>query len=247
MQTIAMNELSVSDNASGETDGLTIQTDNVVAPLDSGAVSVNERPIRLTRKERCILELLILLKGKTLTREALVDHLYESIEKPEVKIIDVFVCKLRKKLAEATPGDHYIETVWGRGYAIRYPHPAANRLVQVQSDVGDIVHLGPSPMREAPVRSVRHNPRDMCMPRDGPPITQRTSGLMVLRSDVALGSKTAVAPTAGHSRFTFNCGRTVALLNPSVRASAQKQLAMVRKAGADYRPNAWEGCASTWW
>jgi two-component system cell cycle response regulator CtrA len=128
MQTTAMNELSVSDNANGETDGLTIQMDNVVAPLDTGAVSVNERPIRLTRKERRILELLILLKGKTLTREVLVDHLYENIEKPEVKIIDVFVCKLRKKLAEATGGDHYIETVWGRGYAIRDPHTAAKRL-----------------------------------------------------------------------------------------------------------------------
>jgi two-component system cell cycle response regulator CtrA len=128
MQMPAMNELSVSDNASGETDGLIIQTDKVVAPLDAGAVFVNERPIRLTRKERRILELLILLKGETLTREALFDHLYESIEKPEVKIIDVFVCKLRKKLAEATGGDHYIKTIWGRGYAIRDPHTAAKRL-----------------------------------------------------------------------------------------------------------------------
>ena len=126
MQATVMNELAVSDNASGETDGLTIQTGNLVVQLGSGAVSVNERPIRLTRKERAILELLILNKGKTLTREALFDHLYESIEKPEAKIIDVFVCKLRKKLAEATGGYHYIETVWGRGYAIRDPTLSPN-------------------------------------------------------------------------------------------------------------------------
>ena len=47
------------------------------------------------------------------------NHLYGGMGEPELKIIDVFVCKLRKKLAQATGGSHYIETVWGRGYVLR--------------------------------------------------------------------------------------------------------------------------------
>jgi len=51
------------------------------------------------------------------------NHLYGGMDVPELKIIDVFVCKLRKKLVEATGGEHYIETVWGRGYQLRDPDP----------------------------------------------------------------------------------------------------------------------------
>ena len=62
-----------------------------------------------------------LRKGKTLTKETILDHLYGGMDEPELKIIDVFICKLRKKLAQATGGSHYIETVWGRGYVLRDP------------------------------------------------------------------------------------------------------------------------------
>ncbi|HET7409451.1 MAG TPA: helix-turn-helix domain-containing protein, partial [Paracoccaceae bacterium] len=41
-----------------------------------------------------------------------------------LKIIDVFICKLRKKLATATDGKNYIETLWGRGYVLREPEEA---------------------------------------------------------------------------------------------------------------------------
>ena len=50
------------------------------------------------------------------------NHLYGGMDEPELKIIDVFICKLRKKLATATSGDNYIETVWGRGYVLRDPN-----------------------------------------------------------------------------------------------------------------------------
>jgi two-component system cell cycle response regulator CtrA len=73
----------------------------------------------LGRREYGILELLSLRKGTTLTKEMFLNHLYGGIDEPEVKIIDVFVCKLRKKLAQATGGTHYIATVWGRGYVLR--------------------------------------------------------------------------------------------------------------------------------
>ncbi|WP_300520263.1 helix-turn-helix domain-containing protein, partial [Aliiroseovarius sp.] len=56
--------------------------------------------------------------------EMFLNHLYGGMDEPELKIIDVFICKLRKKLSNATGGDNYIETVWGRGYVLRDPEPA---------------------------------------------------------------------------------------------------------------------------
>jgi two-component system cell cycle response regulator CtrA len=50
------------------------------------------------------------------------NHLYGGMDEPEIKIIDVFMCKLRRKLADASNGKDYIETVWGRGYVLREPH-----------------------------------------------------------------------------------------------------------------------------
>src|SRR6516164_5464442 len=97
----------------------TIRTGMLAVNLDTRVVSVNEKPVHLTGKEYGILELLSRRKGTTLTKEMFLDHLYGGMDEPEIKIIDVFVCKLRKKLAQATGGKHYIETVWGRGYVLR--------------------------------------------------------------------------------------------------------------------------------
>jgi two-component system cell cycle response regulator CtrA len=72
-----------------------------------------------------MLELLSLRKGTTLTKEMFLNHLYGGMDEPELKIIDVFICKLRKKLATAAKGQHHIETVWGRGYVLRDPHDTA--------------------------------------------------------------------------------------------------------------------------
>ena len=101
----------------------TIRTGKLVVNLDTRVVSVDDQPVHLTAKEYGILELLSLRKGTTLTKEMFLNHLYCGIDEPELKIIDVFVCKLRKKLAQATGGSHYIETVWGRGYVVRDPVP----------------------------------------------------------------------------------------------------------------------------
>ena len=101
----------------------TIRTGKLVVNLDTRVVSVDDQPVYLTAKEYGILELLSLRKGTTLTKEMFLNHLYGAIDEPELKIIDVFVCKLRKKLAQATGGSHYIETVWGRGYVVRDPVP----------------------------------------------------------------------------------------------------------------------------
>jgi two-component system cell cycle response regulator CtrA len=88
--------------------------------LDSREVSIGSQPIHLTGKEYAILELLVLRKGMVLTKEAFLNHLYGGLDEPEMKIIDVFICKLRKKLAHAGAGN-LIGTVWGRGYMIREP------------------------------------------------------------------------------------------------------------------------------
>jgi len=98
-----------------------IRTGKVVVNLDTKTVSVGGNPVHLTGKEYQMLELLSLRKGTTLTKEMFLNHLYGGMDEPELKIIDVFICKLRKKLNIATEGDNYIETVWGRGYVLRDP------------------------------------------------------------------------------------------------------------------------------
>ncbi|AUH63499.1 response regulator transcription factor CtrA [Paracoccus zhejiangensis] len=100
-----------------------IQTGELVVNLDSRSVAVNGKPVNLTGKEYQILELLSLRKGTTLTKEMFLNHLYGGLDEPELKIIDVFICKLRKKLSDALGGENYIETVWGRGYVLRDPAP----------------------------------------------------------------------------------------------------------------------------
>ncbi|MEO1135916.1 MAG: response regulator transcription factor [Pseudomonadota bacterium] len=98
-----------------------ITTGRLVVNLDAKTVEVAGQRVHLTGKEYQMLELLSLRKGTTLTKEMFLNHLYGGMDEPELKIIDVFICKLRKKLASATQGEHYIETVWGRGYVLRDP------------------------------------------------------------------------------------------------------------------------------
>lgn len=101
-----------------------IRTGKINVNLDAKTVDVGGKGVHLTGKEYQMLELLSLRKGTTLTKEMFLNHLYGGMDEPELKIIDVFICKLRKKLATATGGENYIETVWGRGYVLRDPEPA---------------------------------------------------------------------------------------------------------------------------
>jgi two-component system cell cycle response regulator CtrA len=86
--------------------------------LDHKTAEVNGARVHLTRKEYQMLEILALRKGTALAKEMLLNHLYGGKDEPEIKIIDVFICNLRKKLAKASGGKNYIETIWGRGYAL---------------------------------------------------------------------------------------------------------------------------------
>jgi two-component system cell cycle response regulator CtrA len=102
-----------------------IRTGHLSVNLDAKTVDVAGTRVHLTGKEYMILELLSLRKGTTLTKEMFLNHLYGGMDEPELKIIDVFICKLRKKLALACGGQNYIETIWGRGYVLRDPEEHA--------------------------------------------------------------------------------------------------------------------------
>jgi len=105
-----------------------INTGDLVVNLDTKTVEVGGQRVHLTGKEYQMLELLSLRKGTTLTKEMFLNHLYGGMDEPELKIIDVFICKLRKKLANASSGKNYIETVWGRGYVLREPAEMEERI-----------------------------------------------------------------------------------------------------------------------
>jgi len=133
---------AIIERTQGHT-GSTIGIGKLVVNLDTRIVSVDDQAVHLTGKEYAILELLTRRKGTIVTREMLLNHLYGGTGEPELKIIDVFVCKLRKKLAQATGGDHYIETVWGRGYMLHEPMATAATQTHV-------------PMREAGLSGCSH-------------------------------------------------------------------------------------------
>lgn len=123
---------AVIRRSKGHADSI-VQTGRLTVNLQARTVEIDNRPIRLTGKEYSIVELLSLRKGATLTKEMFLNHLYGGIDEPDLKIIDVFICKLRKKLMEALGGVNYIETVWGRGYVLRDPEENKSPLEKVAS------------------------------------------------------------------------------------------------------------------
>lgn len=118
-----------------------IRFDKVSINLDTRIVEVAGTPVHLTNKEYAILELLAMRKGTVLTKEMFLNHLYNGMDEPEIKIIDVFVCKLRKKLADAAGGTNYIETVWGRGYMLK-DYESQDSSEEMTSSAGAGVNAG---------------------------------------------------------------------------------------------------------
>ncbi|MFP6732895.1 MAG: response regulator transcription factor [Rhodospirillales bacterium] len=118
--------LAIVRRSKGHSDSI-IRCGKLAVNLDAHTVEVDDKPVHLTGKEYGILELLSLRKSTTLTKEMFLNHLYNGIDEPELKIIDVFVCKLRKKLAKACEDEIYIHTVWGRGYVLREPEEEAGK------------------------------------------------------------------------------------------------------------------------
>jgi two-component system, cell cycle response regulator CtrA len=110
-----------------------IRIGRIALDLASRTVSVDGQALKVTAKEYGILELLALRRGTTLSKEVFLDHLYGGIDEPEQKIIDVFICKLRKKI-QAVGGGPGIETVWGQGYVLRDPPGGATGLAEAAPD-----------------------------------------------------------------------------------------------------------------
>ena len=127
-----------------------ITTGDLIVNLDTKTVEVDAQRVHLTGKEYQMLELLSLRKGTTLTKEMFLNHLYGGMDEPELKIIDVFICKLRKKLANASDGKNYIETVWGRGYVLREPSEAEERITAALKP--RIIGNEPMRLAETPLR-----------------------------------------------------------------------------------------------
>jgi two-component system cell cycle response regulator CtrA len=99
----------------------TVVTGKLTVNLDARTADMAGKSIHLTTKEYQIIELLSLRKGTTVSKEVFFNHLYGGVDEPEMKILDVFICKLRKKLSDASGGENYIATEWARGYALRDP------------------------------------------------------------------------------------------------------------------------------
>ncbi|CAI3938716.1 DNA-binding response regulator [Commensalibacter communis] len=102
-----------------------IQVGQLKINLETREVFVNGKPVNLTGKEYAILEMLVLRRDVLISKITILNDLYAgSSDEPDMKIIDVFVCKLRKKLQKAGAGD-LISTMWGQGYIFRQPSPLA--------------------------------------------------------------------------------------------------------------------------
>jgi len=120
----------------------TVTTRGMTLNFHTKALTIDGAPVYLTGKEYQMLELLSLRKGITQSKNAFMTHLYGGMDEPELKIIDVFVCKLRKKLMAATDGrEGFIETVWGRGYVLR---DAPGEHVSMKSEVASLIDEPPT-------------------------------------------------------------------------------------------------------
>lgn len=104
-----------------------IRAGGLAVDLYAKRVEFDEQSVRLSPKEYRVLELLILRKGKTVTKDSFMNHLYDGFDEPQPKIVDVLVCRVRTKLSTLMGDESCIETVWGRGYKLRDPENSGPR------------------------------------------------------------------------------------------------------------------------
>lgn len=120
-----------------------IRVGEIQLNLDTQHIEVAGRPLQLTGKEYQILEFLLVRKGATVTKNNFLNRLYSGMDEPEEKIIDVFMCKIRRKLQDilGPVGREYIETIWGRGYVLREPNKqnqAPSNVISVHPSIASI-------------------------------------------------------------------------------------------------------------
>lgn len=102
-----------------------VQVGEVTAFFDGRDPEVSGQIVKLSRREHAIFQQLVLQAGKVVSKGAIYDAVYGMAEdQPFDKVIDVYICKIRKKIDQAAlSGHHYIETVHGRGYKFSTPAP----------------------------------------------------------------------------------------------------------------------------
>ena len=90
-----------------------------MADLSRNYAKIVDARLDLAAKEFRIIEVLALGKGAGISNDAFLNHLYSGIEEPEPKIIDVFMCKLRQKLANVGASGVVIDTIWRQNHILR--------------------------------------------------------------------------------------------------------------------------------
>ncbi|MBT7641997.1 MAG: response regulator transcription factor [Rhodobiaceae bacterium] len=117
MQELTARLQALVRRANGHSQNI-LQFGDLTLNLSARDVRVGDTRVDLTAKEYQMFELLCLRKGNVVSKESFLDHLYGGMDEPEMKIIDVFICKLRKKIEKAGAASPLIQTVWGRGYRV---------------------------------------------------------------------------------------------------------------------------------
>lgn len=101
------------------TPGRYIRSGGLAIDIQRHQVEIRGRMVQLTAKEYAVLELLARHKGETLSKADFLEGLYdEEGDTPSERIVDVFICKLRKKLMDADQTINYVQTIWGQGYML---------------------------------------------------------------------------------------------------------------------------------
>lgn len=102
--------------------GSTISNMPVTLLPERGMVIANGKFAVLTGHEMLLVQRLAEVFPRVLTKEAALAWMYQvsTDSEPEIKIIDVYICKARKKLE---PLGVRIDTVWGKGYALGVTAP----------------------------------------------------------------------------------------------------------------------------
>ena len=116
-----MARLKAITRRAGQNKAAQIRCGKLVVDIASKTARADASFVNLTGRAYAMLEHFVQRKGSVVTKSGLMAQLYGGLDEPDAKIIDVFVCKLRKKISAATGGEAYIHTVWGAGYQMREP------------------------------------------------------------------------------------------------------------------------------
>lgn len=103
-----------------------ISIGDMVIDFDKHITKIGDITVNLTSKEQELLEFMALKKNSAINKESFLEHLYNGLDEPDLRVIDVFICKMRKKLNLISGGKNYIDTIWGRGYILQDPEENAS-------------------------------------------------------------------------------------------------------------------------